>query len=107
MLDVENLAGRPAALAATGGYGLPQADERAAVQAVLQARAEAGMDGAEAWRRQLVALLPARERARLQAIEANLDAIGARLRRLGREADAPRLPGVDEDAPAAGLPAAS
>ena len=107
MLDVENLAGRPAALAATGGYGLPQADERAAVQAVLRARAEAGMDGAEAWRRQLVALLPARERARLQAIEANLDAIGARLRRLGREADAPRLPGVDEDAPAAGLPAAS
>lgn len=82
LLDAEGLAGRPAELVG-GGYGLPQQDEVARIEAALDARNAVFDDGAEASsRRVLDALLPDAERARLHGIDANLDAIGQRLRHL-------------------------
>lgn len=91
MLDEEGLAGRPAELAGDG-YGLPQADEVMRIETALDARNAAFGDAAEAsWRHQLEALLPEAERTRLHGIDANLDAIGRRLRDLHEAAGGPPL----------------
>ena len=91
LFDEEGLAGRPAELAG-GGYGLPQADEVTRIEAALDVRNATFGDAAEAsWRRQLEALLPEAERARLHGIDANLDAIGQRLRHLHEAAGGPPL----------------
>lgn len=76
---------RPAQLL-TGGYGLPQRDERAALQVEVDARAR----GLRGLRGQLEdearsALAPG-ERARIAALDRNVEALGARLRALHREA---------------------
>ncbi|HAI94111.1 MAG TPA: hypothetical protein DCM36_05155 [Xanthomonadaceae bacterium] len=92
MLDEEGLAGRPAELVAGDGYGLPQADEVMRIETALDARNAAFGDAAEAsWRHQLEALLPEAERTRLHGIDANLDAIGRRLRDLHEAAGGPPL----------------
>ncbi len=92
MLDEEGLAGRPAELVAGDGYGLPQADEVMRIETALDARNAAFGDAAEAsWRHQLEALLPEAERTRLHGIDANLDAIGQRLRHLHEAAGGPPL----------------
>ena len=91
MMDEEGLAGRPAELAGDG-YGLPQADEVMRIETALDARNAAFGDAAEAsWRHQLEALLPEAERTRLHGIDANLDAIGRRLRDLHEAAGGPPL----------------
>ncbi len=91
LLDEEGLAGRPAELAGDG-YGLPQADEVMRIETALDARNAAFGEAAEAsWRHQLEALLPEAERTRLHGIDANLDAIGRRLRDLHEAAGGPPL----------------
>lgn len=76
---------RPAQLLASG-YGLPQANERAALQGDVEARAR----GLRGLRGQLedaarAALAPDAQ-ARIVALDRNVDALGARLRALHREA---------------------
>jgi hypothetical protein len=82
LLQLEDTLTRPALLVPGDGYGIPQAGEREAV-----ARDAASL--AERWRRQRDALLarasdwlPAPQREALAATEANVAALGARLRRL-------------------------
>lgn len=91
LLDEEGVAGRPAELAGDG-YGLPQADEVMRIETALDARNAAFGEAAGAsWRRQLEALLPEAERTRLHGIDANLDAIGRRLRHVHEAAGGPPL----------------
>lgn len=76
---------RPAQLLA-GGYGLPQRDERGALQVEVEARAR----GLRGLRGQLEdearsAIAPG-ARARIAALDRNVEALGARLRALHREA---------------------
>lgn len=85
ILSLEGLLGRPAALLPGPGYGLPQAEERAAL-------AQASQRHAEHWRQRKDDLqararhwLPAQRRAVLEATEANVDALGRRLRQLHRD----------------------
>ena len=100
LLDEDGLAGRPAELAGDG-YGLPQAYEVMRIEMALDARNAASGDAAEASRRrQLDALLPEAERAHLHGIDANLDAIGRRLRYLHEAAGDPPLVMPAEDEPA-------
>jgi hypothetical protein len=82
LLRLEDTLTRPALLVPGDGYGIPQAGERDAV-----ARDAASL--AERWRRQRDALfarardwLPAPQRETLAATEANVAALGARLRQL-------------------------
>ncbi|KAB8198160.1 DUF4105 domain-containing protein [Lysobacter maris] len=82
MLQSEGHLSRPAALLPDTGYGLPQADERSAIEAV-------GNGHAARWWRQretLVAAarrwLPAARRETLDGIQANVDTLGRRLRQL-------------------------
>ncbi|RPE81991.1 DUF4105 domain-containing protein [Vulcaniibacterium tengchongense] len=84
LLEEGGYFGRPASLLDTGGYGLPQAEERAALAA-------AGTQRRERWRQaearlQAAArdLLPAPQRAALDGIQANADLLGRRLRELHR-----------------------
>ncbi|TBR12480.1 MAG: DUF4105 domain-containing protein [Lysobacter sp.] len=77
---------RPARLLPSGGYGLPQAAERDALQSQArrlgerwrQARAQLQVDARAA--------LPAPRRLAIQATEANIARLGEQLRRLNREA---------------------
>src|SRR5690606_5863612 len=87
MLQSEGHLSRPAALLPDTGYGLPQADERNAIEA-------AGNGHAARWWRQretLVAAarrwLPASRRETLDGIQANVDALGRRLRQLHTDAE--------------------
>jgi hypothetical protein len=73
-------AGRPALLLDGAGYGLPQGEERVRLAAALaqdDARLRGLRDGLEAQARDW---LPARQQARLDAAERNLESLGARLR---------------------------
>ncbi|WIH06863.1 DUF4105 domain-containing protein [Xanthomonas translucens pv. graminis] len=67
------------------GYGLPQAQERAWLQHQGQARIDALRSDGAVLQARLHALLPPPLRAELQQIDANLAALGARLRDLNRE----------------------
>jgi len=85
LLAAGNSLSRPAQLLASG-YGLPQAEERAALQGDVEARAR----GLRGLRGQLedearAALAPDAQ-ARIIALDRNVDALGARLRALHREA---------------------
>lgn len=82
LLKFEGYFSRPASLLPQAGYGLPQREERDAL-------AREGARRAAQWLRLRTDLraaarqwLPAQRRDRLQAIGANLDRLGARLRRL-------------------------
>lgn len=68
------------------GYGLPQAQERAWLQSQGQARIDALRSDGAALQARLQALLPPPLRAELQQVDANLAALGTRLRDLNREA---------------------
>lgn len=95
ILQQQGALSRPATLLqGRPGYGLPQAAERAWVERQGQARVEALRADSAALEAQLRALLPPALRAELQQIDANLAALGQRLRELDR-ADAgmrPRVP---------------
>nr|WP_081324246.1 DUF4105 domain-containing protein [Xanthomonas translucens] len=67
------------------GYGLPQVQERAWLQHQGQVRIDALRSDGAALQAHLHALLPPPLRAELQQIDANLAALGARLRDLNRE----------------------
>ncbi|WP_369981798.1 DUF4105 domain-containing protein [Xanthomonas bundabergensis] len=67
------------------GYGLPQAQERAWLQLQGQARIDALRSDGAALQARLHALLPPPLRAELQQIDANLAALGTRLRDLNRD----------------------
>ncbi|HEL5026904.1 MULTISPECIES: DUF4105 domain-containing protein [Stenotrophomonas] len=71
---------RPGTLLADGGYGLPLADEQAVLaEAVATASAQA-VPAWQALRVQLRQQLPEKQRNEMDAIDANLAALGARLR---------------------------
>lgn len=71
---------RPGTLLADGGYGLPLADEQALLaEAVATASAQA-VPAWQALRVQLRQQLPEKQRNEMDAIDANLAALGARLR---------------------------
>ncbi|HRN61311.1 MAG TPA: DUF4105 domain-containing protein [Luteimonas sp.] len=73
-------AGRPALLLSGTGYGLPQADERARLEAAVE-RDDARLRGLrDDLYRQARAWLPPVQRARLEGAEANLVLLGDRLR---------------------------
>jgi len=85
VLRLEGFLSRPAALLPGTGYGLPQSDERATL-------AQEGNRQAAEWRQQRGKLLsdarrwlPPQQQAALDATEANVDALGAQLRRMHRE----------------------
>jgi hypothetical protein len=81
LLRVEDTLTRPAQLVAGDGYGIPQAGERDAVSrdaATLAARWQSQRDALFAQAR---TWLPAAQRDALEATEANVAALGARLRR--------------------------
>lgn len=67
------------------GYGLPQAQERAWLQQQGQPRIDALRRDGAVLQARLHALLPPQLRAELPQIDANLAALGARLRELNRE----------------------
>ena len=82
VLRMEGLLSRPAMLLPGAGYGLPQRDERdaasrAAIALAAQWKQQRGalLDQARQW-------LPDSARTALEQTEANIDALGARLRRL-------------------------
>jgi len=84
--------GQPSRLLDQGGYGIPQADERAALQARsetlrrdLQAVRSELERGARDW-------MGAQQRERLDAIAANTELLGGRLRALHAEQGGLRLP---------------
>jgi len=92
LLQLETYFNRPALLLQQPGYGLPQQAERDA------AAREAGQHAAQ-WRQQRADLhaqarlwLPASRRDRLQGAEANLERLGAHLRRLHAAQGGLRLP---------------
>ncbi|KAF1017304.1 MAG: hypothetical protein GAK31_00567 [Stenotrophomonas maltophilia] len=72
---------RPSRLLATG-YGLPQADEQREVAEAVSAASARAVPAWQALRQQLRAQLPQRQRSEMDAIDANLAALGERLRRL-------------------------
>jgi hypothetical protein len=85
VLRMEALLSRPAMLLPTSGYGLPQQEERA-----IASRTGTAM--AAQWKQQRTALLaqarqwlPKASRTTLTDTEANIDSLGARLRRLHSE----------------------
>ncbi|WMJ69026.1 DUF4105 domain-containing protein [Stenotrophomonas sp. 24(2023)] len=75
---------RPAYLLA-GGYGLPQAGEQAQVADAVAAASVQAVPAWRALRQQLRAQLPAARRQDMDTIDANLAALGARLRLLAAE----------------------
>lgn len=85
VLRMEGLLSRPAMLVPGAGYGLPQQDER-------DVASRTGIALAVQWKQQRGALLdqarqwlPDSARTALEQTEANIDALGARLRRLHRD----------------------
>jgi hypothetical protein len=72
---------RPGTLLQDGGYGLPLGDEQALLaKAVATASAQA-VSAWQALRMQLRQQLPAQQRQDMDAIDANLAALGAHLRK--------------------------
>ncbi|MDH5823720.1 DUF4105 domain-containing protein [Luteimonas sp. RD2P54] len=94
MLHWQGIFSRPAQLLGDGGYGLPQRDERAAL-------ARSGAERASAWQAEREHLhaaargwLPPARRAELDATEANLALLSARLRELHQAEGGLRLDGA-------------
>lgn len=86
VLAEQGLLSQPASLLqGQPGYGLPQTQERAWLQAQGQARIAALHDDGAALQTRLRGLLPAPLQADLAQIDANLTMLGARLRMLNRE----------------------
>jgi hypothetical protein len=90
-LRLEGFLSRPAALLPNGGYGLPQADERRALE-------REGERYAAQWKLQSAALraearrwLSPERRSALEGVETNIAALGGRLRRLHEEQRGLRL----------------
>ena len=84
-LQLENFFSQPAALLPGGGYGQPQAEERSALtrdgeRLAARWRVQSGWLRSEARR-----WLSEERRAALDTTDANVDALGERLRRLHRE----------------------
>lgn len=71
---------RPGALLHEGGYGLPLADEQALLAEAVAAASTRAVPAWQALRVQLRQQLPATQRSELDAIDANLAALGAHLR---------------------------
>jgi hypothetical protein len=86
LLDEEGLFAQPALLL-TGqpGYGLPQQAERDALIAQTAGRVAAQRDARRALQQDAMQWLPESLRADIDGTEANLAALGERLRRLNRE----------------------
>jgi hypothetical protein len=76
---------RPATLLPTGGYGLPQADERQLLAGEADRRVAQWMQQGDALRSQARQWLPPARRATLEGAEGNIDLLGERLRQLHQE----------------------
>lgn len=88
LLDEEGLFARPALLLiGQPGYGLPQRAERDALIARTAGRLAAQHDARTALQQDAMRWLPESLRADIGGTEANLTALGERLRRLNRQAD--------------------
>lgn len=85
-------AGRPALLLGGDGYGLPQADELARLEAAVAGDAARLRQLEEGLRREARAWLPDTLRAGLDAVEANLALLGDHLRALDRARVSPGPP---------------
>lgn len=86
LLQLEGLLTRPAALpSGDAGYGLPQHDEREALTREAGRHATRWRERSTRLRGEARRWLPPERQASLQAIEANLEQLGERLRRLHRE----------------------
>ena len=91
LLQLEDFLTRPASLLPDTGYGLPQQDERNALeQAARQHVAQLG-EGGQLLRDQARRWLTDERRATLEGIEANLDVLGAHLRTLHQAEDGLQL----------------
>ncbi|WP_051176221.1 DUF4105 domain-containing protein [Luteimonas mephitis] len=101
MLALEGLFSHPAMLLPTG-YGLPQRAEREALAAEATRQATRLREQDQHLRSDARALLPQQQRARLAAIEGNIDLLGRRLRHLHRDSGGldldriPAAPGLPE-----------
>lgn len=71
---------RPGTLLRDGGYGLPLADEQALLSTAVAAASAQAVPAWQALRSRLRQQLPVRQREEMDAIDANLAALGARLR---------------------------
>ncbi|MHC9085330.1 DUF7844 domain-containing protein [Luteimonas sp. RIT-PG2_3] len=91
LLQLEGLLSRPSALLPGDGYGVPQPDERAAFDQVSRARRQQWQDQRAALHALAERLMPAAGRQRLDAIAANLDLLGDRLRELQRRQGGPSI----------------
>jgi hypothetical protein len=91
LLQLEGLLSRPSALLPGAGYGVPQPEERAAFDQVGSARRQQWQDQRAALHALAERLMPAAERQRLDAIAANLDLLGDRLRELHRRQGGPSI----------------
>ncbi len=92
LLDEDARFARPAALIEGGGYGLPQADERAQLLRTAVPRLQQQSQARDAMLAQAKAWLPAAQRRAFDDIDRNVAALGARLRRLNREQGGITLP---------------
>ncbi|MCM2335911.1 MAG: DUF4105 domain-containing protein [Pseudomonas sp.] len=91
LLALEGLLSRPAALLPDSGYGVPQAAERAALAASGDERAMQWRRGSAQLHQQGRRWLTVEQRATLVAIEANVDALGRRVRTLHEQSGGVRL----------------
>ncbi|WP_442254909.1 DUF7844 domain-containing protein [Stenotrophomonas pavanii] len=71
---------RPGTLLQDGGYGLPLADEQALLSTAVATASAQAVPAWQALRSRLRQQLPVRQREEMDAIDANLAALGARLR---------------------------
>jgi len=84
VLQLEGVLARPAALLPAGGYGLPQQAERDALMREGQRRAAQWLDRSEHLRAEAERWLSPPLRTAMHGTEANIDALGERLRQLHR-----------------------
>ena len=93
ILRESGLLSRPARLLGNGaGYGLPQAREIGLLQPLADARAQRLVELGGQLTVEVQSLLDPDMRAELEAVGNNLDVLGARMRRLNREAGGVELP---------------
>src|SRR3546814_12441839 len=76
----------------SSGYGLPQRAEREALAAQAAQRAPRLREQGQRLHRDARSLLPRRQRAALDALEANIALLGSRLRHLHRQTGGLALP---------------
>ncbi|HEU0306985.1 MAG TPA: DUF4105 domain-containing protein, partial [Lysobacter sp.] len=85
VLRLEGFLSRPAALLPDAGYGLPQDEERTALARESSRHAAQWRQRSDDLRAQARRWLPPQRLAALDATQANIDQLGARLRRLHEE----------------------